>query len=183
MCTAEAAGLSMQVGGLVSSTASSYYGAKTQQSALKTEAGFSANNAKIAELAAQSELASGVREEQAKRLSTAQMKSTQRSSLADRGIDLSSDTALNILTSTDAMGEVDAQTIHANAARSAWGYRTQGMNYTNQSMMQTAGAKAISPGSAAATSLLVGGSSVASKWREATKSGAMTDSVSQWMWS
>jgi hypothetical protein len=58
--------------------------------------------------------------------------------MAARGIDLRSDTALNILTTTDVMGEIDAQTIEANAVRAAWGYRTEGVNYQIDAAMATA---------------------------------------------
>ena len=62
--------------------------------------------------------------------------------------------AVDILSSTDYANEMDAQTIQANAARSAWGYRTQGANYSDNAASLRAGAGAVSSGSAAGMSLL-----------------------------
>lgn len=85
-------------------------------------------NARLAESAAQGVLHSGARQEQAKRLETAAFKSRQRAGFAASGVDLTSESAVNVLTSTDLIGDVDANTINANAIRAAWGYRTEGTN-------------------------------------------------------
>jgi hypothetical protein len=111
---------------------------KSQKLELDLKATVSDINARLAETAAQTTLLTGQRQEQGQRLKTAQLKSTQRNRMAARGIDLRSDTALNILTTTDVMGEIDAQTIEANAVRAAWGYRTEGVNYQIDAAMATA---------------------------------------------
>ncbi|HAX23054.1 MAG TPA: hypothetical protein DCY64_22555 [Hydrogenophaga sp.] len=92
-------------------------------------------NARLAESAAQGALHSGQRQEQAKRLETAAFKAKQRVSIAANGIDLSSETAVGVLTSTDMIGEIDANTISANAIRAAWGYRTEGVNSMTAGLM------------------------------------------------
>jgi len=111
---------------------------KSQKLELDLKATISGINARLAETAAQTTLLTGQRQEQGQRLKTAQLKSTQRNQMAARGIDLRSDTALNILTTTDVMGEIDAQTIEANAVRAAWGYRTEGVNYQIDAAMAAA---------------------------------------------
>lgn len=66
------------------------------------------------------EVASGRQGQETRRLMGA-----QRAAGAASGIDLSSGSALDILVATAGIGEQDAQTIRNNAAREAWGYRTQ----------------------------------------------------------
>lgn len=75
---------------------------------------------------AQDTLRAGQTAEQASMLGTARIKSTQRAAMAANGIALDGDSATRVLTSTDYLGAVDVDTIHANAVRSAMGYRVQG---------------------------------------------------------
>jgi hypothetical protein len=150
---------------------SSYYGAKSQKEQLRFQATMSDLNAKTAELGAQAELAKGQREEQAVRLKTGQLKSRQLVAMAANGIDLSSDTAQNILNTTDVMGEIDAQTVAENAIRQAWGYRTQGVNAQNEALFARATSRGISPGMAAASSLLGDAGQVAGNWYTMKKLG------------
>lgn len=82
-------------------------------------------NARLSELAAETELNRGQREYASFTLKKGAMKSTQRANLAANGVDLGSGSALETLTSTDIMGEIDGSTIINNAVRSAWGYQTQ----------------------------------------------------------
>ncbi|THF64313.1 hypothetical protein [Pseudothauera rhizosphaerae] len=121
------------------------YQMRTQKLSLGYQATIADVNARLSELAARSSLLQGERQEQASRLSTAQMKSSQRVALAANGVDLGSATSLNILTSTDVMGEIDANTIQANAARAAWGYRSQAVDAENQAMLARAAAENIDP--------------------------------------
>lgn len=169
---AAATSLALMAAGAASNVVGSYQSAKGQQSALRFQADIADQNARIAELGAQSELQRGQREEQATRLKTAQLKSTQRVAMAANGIDLGEGSATDILTSTDVMGEVDANTIAANAVRSAWGYRTQGMNAKNEALMKRATASGISPGMAATSSLLGSAGQVAGAWYSLNKAGA-----------
>ena len=157
-------GLAMGIGGAVSSMIGAWSSASLAKSALETQSQIAAINAHISELGAQSALLSGQRQEQASMLRTAQLKSTQRASMAANGLDLGSGTPLNVLTSTDVMGKIDVNTIHANALQTAWGYRTQGLNAMTSAAANSATASAISPGLSATTSLLGSASSVAANW-------------------
>jgi hypothetical protein len=67
---------------------------------------------------------------------------------------------------------VDANTIAANAVQSAWGYRTQAVNYKNDALMSRATASGISPGLNAASTLLGEAGQVASTWYGMNKAGA-----------
>ena len=77
--------------------------------------------------------------------------------MAANGVALDSGTPNAVLTSTDVMGEIDANTIEQNALAQAWGYRTQ-------AGMDRARANAINPGMSAATTLLGSATQVASTW-------------------
>lgn len=164
--------MAIMAAGAASNTAGSFFSARNKKSSLGFEAEIAETNARISEMGAQSELARGQREEQGSRLRTAQLKSSQRVALAANGVDLGQGSAVDLLTSTDYMGEMDANTIASNAVKSAWGYRTQAMDYKNQAKMKRATAGAISPGMAAATTLLGESGRVASSWYAMGKTGA-----------
>lgn len=158
--------------GAASSAVGAYYGAKSQKVSLELQSSLSDINARMSESAAQQTLLTGQREDQKSRIATANLKGSQRAGMAANGIDLGEGSATQVLTSTDVLGEVDANTLHANAVRSAWGYRTQGVNQSNQALMSRASAGAINPGQSAMTSLLGSASSVASSWYMMNKGGA-----------
>jgi hypothetical protein len=171
MCDATTA-LGMQVAGVAQQTVGSFYTASGQKLALETQAKISETNARVAEMTAQSVLLAGQKDEQNVRLRTAALKSKQRATMAANGIDINSDTPLEVLTSTDVMGEVDANTTAANAARTAWGHRFQSVGYQNESLMSRATARGINPFMSAGNTLLTGASSVASNYYMMKKLGA-----------
>lgn len=167
----------MQGAGAASSAVGAYYGAESSKQSLNLQAGLADINARMSESAAQQTLLTGQREEQKSMIATAQLKGTQRASMAANGIDLGVGSANQILTTTDVMGEADANTIHANAVRNAWGYKTQAVNQTNQALMSRASADAINPTLAATTSLIGSAGQVAGNWYQYNKAGAF-DSAS-----
>ncbi|MCM2575061.1 virion core protein, T7 gp14 family [Achromobacter xylosoxidans] len=144
--------------------------AKAQRAGLEYQADVAANNAQIAEWQAQDAIRQGQEQEQQNRLRYAATKGTQRAALAANGVALDEGSAVDILSSTDYANEMDAQTIQANAARSAWGYRTQGANYSDNAASLRAGAGAVSSGSAAGMSLLGSAGQVAGSWYQYSKS-------------
>lgn len=154
----------MMGAGIASSTIGGFFSAQTNKANLNAQAVLDGINARMAESTAQSILYAGQREESNSKLKTAQLKGSQRAAMAANGVDLGGDSAVNVLTSTDVMGEADANTIHANAVRSAWGYRTQATNMQNDALMKRAQASSISPGTSAFNSLLTSASSVSDKW-------------------
>jgi len=157
MCSPTAA-LGLQGVGAINSTVGSFYAASGQRAALGLQAD-------LAEISAKSAMVAGERDQQRSRLNTAQVKGAQKVAMAANGVDLASDSATRVLTSTDLVGEVDAQTIAANALHAAWGYRAQ-------SAQSRAAASAINPGMSALTTLLGGAGQVAGSWYSLNKAGA-----------
>lgn len=144
--------------GAAMSTVGSYFSAKTQKDSLRFQADMLENNAQM-------ELLKGERQQQQIKMRGGRIKAAQKTGFAANGIDLSSDSAVYTMSSTDLMTEVDANTAASNAIASAWGYRTK-------SMIAESTADAISPGSAAFGSLLTNAGSVAQSWYMLKKLGA-----------
>ena len=92
----------------------------------------SRENAKAANNQARNTELSAQVDEDRRRQMTRQQLATQRSVLAANNLDMSTGTAVEILGDTAAIGEQDALTIRANAAREAWGLRSQANDYLNQ---------------------------------------------------
>ncbi|MCW5738195.1 MAG: hypothetical protein KIS73_29000, partial [Enhydrobacter sp.] len=68
----------------------------------------------------------------------------------------------DILGDTKRAGEQDALTIRHNAAREAWGYQVQGAGFGADATMRESWSPSYL---GAGTSLLMGASSIADKWR------------------
>lgn len=169
--------MALQSSSAVLSAGGAYGQAAGQKSLLSYEANMAEINAGLAERSAQTELLRGQFEEQKARLAAAQQKSSQRAQMAGAGIDLGVGSAARVQTSTDLINEIDVNTLHANAVRSAWGYRIEGVNLKNEAALKRATAAGISPGMAAATSLLGSASQVAGSWYGMAKSGALSQGV------
>jgi hypothetical protein len=117
------------------------------------------NNALMAEYAAKDAQFRGEEEAAAIQRKAASLKSSQRVSMAAKGLDLGYGTAADLQDQTDFFAQSDAATARTNAGREAWRYTSQGQDFRNQ------GAAAAYNGSmSAAGSLLAGASSVADKW-------------------
>lgn len=164
--------LSLQSAGALTSTVGSYFSSSGQKQALGAQANIDTTNARIQEDAAQGALVQGAQQEQNQRFKTASLKGSQRASIGASGVTLDSDTASRVLASTDIMGDIDANTINANAVKSAWGYRTQAANYQNDALLKNAQAKGINPLESATSTLLTGAGSVAKSYYQLKKSGA-----------
>lgn len=109
------------------------YGQNQQAKAAAAQANYQAgvdrNNKIIADRQAEDAIKRGQAEEEDQRRKVAQIKGSQRTAFAARGIDLGSDVVIDTLSDTAMFGELDALTIRSNAEREAYGYRVQGMNY------------------------------------------------------
>lgn len=172
--------LTMGAAGVGMNAVGSYYGALSQKRNARFQADMARINAKLSESDARAALARGEKAEQASRLDTAQLKSRQRVGYAASGVDLSSETAVDALTSTDVLGEADANTIKANALRQAWGHRIEATGLRGQAGMAEASAEGVSPMLAGATSLLTGASQVSSSYMYFKRSGALKQSKADW---
>jgi len=138
------------------------------------QAGVARNNQILAERAAQDALARGKIEEGQARDKTRQLIGLQRAALAGNGVLIDTGSALNITADTAGIGELDALTIRSNAEREASGYRAQGMNYEAEAAMLRASGKSSKTDSLwqAGSTALTGLGSVATKWYDASASGA-----------
>lgn len=164
--------VSSQVVGGVQSAVSSYYGAKAQARQLAFEADMAGINARMAESAAERTMAAGRREVQRSKMQTAGLKSRQRVALAANGGALDEGSAVNVLTTTDYIGEVDANTIEANAIAQAWGHKIDAVNQRSAARSGRSAASSISPGQAAMSSIIGTAGSVATSWYSMKKAGA-----------
>lgn len=155
--TAQVAGLGMQAYGAMQS-------AHAQQNAYNYQAAVDRNNAILAERQASDAEQRGVDAEMTHRRKTAELKGSQRAQLAARGLDLGAGSALNILSDTDLMTEVDALSIRDNATREAWGHRTQAQNYRSEADFKSSAAGNINPLLSGGGTLLSGVGTVADSW-------------------
>lgn len=97
---------------------------------------------------------------------TAQTIGAQRAGAGASGVDVNSGSPLRAQEDTARIGDVDVQTIRANAARSAWGFRTQAGNFGNEAVLDSARGD-----EAAFSSLIGGGSNFADKWSKYRQQG------------
>lgn len=118
------AGMMMVAGGAMNAT--------SQYQAGKAQSQIAGYNARVAEAQAVDAIERGELEESRQRSSTQQLIGSQRARLAAQGIEIDSGSALEVQEDTAALGEMDALMIRNNAAREAWGYRTQAADYRNQ---------------------------------------------------
>lgn len=167
------ASMGAQGAGAAMSAVGSYFGARSQQIALRGAADIQDINADQTELSAQQELARGNAQVAQVTRRAGQIKGAQRAALGKNGVDLGDGNAAEVLASTDLMKEEDVNTITANAVRSAWGQRVIETNQRSDARSKRAGADSISPFMAAATSLLGSASQISSNWYSMNKSGAM----------
>lgn len=141
-----------------------YKSAKGQRKQLKYDAAVADGNAQYADSLAIDALQRGQVDEGTSRQATAQLKGTQRVSLAARNVDLDEGSALNILADTDTMGNRDALLIRQNADREASGYRKDAADFRSGASNARAQRRGVRPGLSAATSLLSNAGTVASSW-------------------
>ena len=156
--------LASQIGGSIASAAGAYGQAGVQRANLGAQAAVADANARIAEINAQTELADGQQRIATATAQYGRLKSSQRAALGANGVAIDEGSAADVQQSTDALREADKAQLEINAMRSAFGQRTQATNFRTQAGMARANAAGISPGMAAATSLLGSGGLVAQRW-------------------
>lgn len=155
--------------------------ASGQRTALNYKADIADINAKMDEQQIQSVLLTAQRQESRVLLKGAQVKSSQRTSMAANGVDLGgSDTATRMLASTEFMRQSDALIIDSNAVQQAEALRMKKVNDENDARMARATADSINPNVAFTSTLLQGAGSVASNWYMMNKVGAFGDTGSKY---
>lgn len=164
MCGFAAASLAITAVGAAYSAYGQVQAGKAQQAQYNYQAAVDRNNKKITDWQAKDAIDRGKEEERRRRLQTQQTMGTQRVSFAANGIDLGSENVSDTLADTAMTGELDALTIRSNAARDAWGYKVQGMNYmASAGNNQLAGRNARQAGRTGAMSTILGGASTVSQ--------------------
>jgi len=163
MCSPTVA-LGLTAAGAVTSAMGASAQAKAQQDQLNYQSGVDANNALLAEWQARDAISRGQDSVFDSRLKAAQIGGSQRASFAARGIALDEGSPLSVLQDTQYIADLDANRIEDNAAREAWGYRTQGQGYTDSSNLKRSNAASIDPNKAFMTTLLTSGGTVANSW-------------------
>jgi len=129
------------IGSLVLGAVAGVQQAKAQSAAGRAEEAQAKENSKIANAQARNTELQGQIEEGRRRQQTRAMRAKQRTAIAANNADMSSGSAADLLGDTAAIGEQDALTIRANAARQAWGYRVDATNSLNQGAMAKAAGK------------------------------------------
>lgn len=185
MCSPLAIAASVAAG-VGAKAASARTQAKAQQTSLLYDSQVADNNAiiadnnkQVAEWQALDAVRQGDLAVQGNQMQTAQVKSSQRTALAASGTDINEGSNNDILSTTDWVAATDQQTIRDNALRTAWGYRTMGVDYANMASANRdsasnlrGGANSISPNGAVGVSLLGSATQVASTWYNMKKAGA-----------
>jgi hypothetical protein len=177
----------LSIGGAVTGAIGSYYAAQSQKAQLESQASsmrfqsdISELNAAQAEFTAQQIMRAGQQRQGQIGLRAGKIKSSQRASMAARGIDLGVGSAVETIATTDLMKEIDMLTVNADTVRSAESARQQRQNYLTASAMQdvsasnlAGSASTISPFMAAGTSILGSAGSVANAWYQDRKLAAI----------
>lgn len=165
MCTGLEIGmLALSGAGVAMQAQAAATASQSAKNAYEYQAAVSRNNQKIAEWQAQNAIAQGEEAQIEQRRKIASLKGSQRAGLAAKGLDISSGSALNILTDTDYLGELDVLNIKSNAERNAWAQRVQGNNEAANATLLSMRADAENPLLAGAGTLLTGAGTVADRW-------------------
>lgn len=157
-------GTGLQIAGTLGQTFGAYKKSSGEQTGYEFQSGVAKRNAELERIQASDALVRGATNENTVRHKTKQLKSTQIADLAARNLDISTGSALDILTSTDYMGERDALTTRDNANREAWGHGVQAANFDSNAGFLDWRADQQSPVLDAAGTLLTGAGRVASSW-------------------
>jgi len=162
---------------------SAYSAAEAQKSSSEYQAGVARNNAQTAEWQAADAVQRGNEAKAATRRKYAALEGTQRASMSARGLDITDGSANSILQDTSFFGQYDENTVRANAAREAWGYKAQASNFGNEAGFRQASADGSSPllsgAVAGATAYFGSGAGGGGGGSTAAGSGSMlTDSTS-----
>jgi predicted transglutaminase-like cysteine proteinase len=153
----------LQLGLSAASGITGFMGMQAQASAAQQTA---RNNQIMAGYAAADAQRRGEEEAQAVQRKASQLRGTQRSMMAARGLDLSVGTPTELIDQTDFFGEQDAATARMNARRESWAIRADAANQSAAARADASRLRSSSYGS-----LLGSAASVADKWMTYRPSG------------
>ena len=139
-------------------------------------------NAKIAEENAQYAEKAGEVEAQQTAMGVRARIGATKAQQGASNLDVNRGSAVDVRASEAEIGAQDQAMVRANAARTAYGYRTQKLGFEAQSALDTAAARnaRTASGFNVASSLIGGASSVSDRWYRMTQSGISPSLVSEW---
>jgi hypothetical protein len=155
MCTGAELLIGSQLAGGGMAGVGAYRTAKLNRAAYDYQAGLEDAQARDA-------LERGQDAEARHKLAVGQLAATQRTGFAARGVAADEGSALDVLTSTEFMGALDAAAIRANAEKESWSHKS------NAAMLRYR-SKAENPAQAALGSLLGSTGQVAQSWYYLTR--------------
>jgi len=136
---------------------------QAQQDQSAYQAGVARNNKIIADRNAATIKEQGTREANRYRSRVRGMIADQTINLVGGG-DVSTGSTVDLLADTAEFGEMDAQTIEANAADGAYNAKVQGNNFGNQANLYKAQSESQNPLFSGVSSLMSGAGTVAHRW-------------------
>lgn len=158
-------------------TAVSAVGAMSQAAAASENASYqaqvAANNAKIAKQNAAWTMEAGEQKAANDAMKTRAMVGQIKASEAANGVDVNTGSAVDVVSSETGLGQAQQTTIRSNAAKDAYGYDVQSMNFTAQSQLDRQEAdQAMTAGMFNVAGSLIGGaSSTNSDWMKYKAAG------------
>lgn len=117
--------------GLVIGAVAGVQEAKVQKQAGEANAQIAENNARLAEASAQDAAIVGARESQQAAWRTRALVGAQRASIAANGLDADVGSAYDLQVEGALLGGAEQSIIGMNAARQAWGFGAEALNYRN----------------------------------------------------
>lgn len=121
----------VMVVGLVIGAVAGVQEAKVQKQAGEANAQIAENNARLAEASAQDAAIVGARESQQAAWRTRALVGAQRASIAANGLDADVGSAYDLQEEGALLGGAEQSIISMNAARAAWGFGAEALNYRN----------------------------------------------------
>lgn len=157
-------GIGLAAASTAADSYAAYQQAKSEQLAADWNASIMEDNANIKELQAQQALKMGEHEQAIAKRDGALLIEQQRAGFAAAGVKIDTGSALDVVAEQAGRNKYDQDMIDYNSKLSAWGYNVEAANLRQQAAMTRATGK--SPGVAAATSLLSGGTSLYNQYRQ-----------------
>ena len=135
------AGVASGVAGGIVGGVSSYQQGKAQQAQYNYQAKVNEENAKIAQENANVQRQQGIEEARLQRIKAASTIGAQKTAMAANGVDITQGTAVDVISDTAAMGELDALQTQYNYEMKARGYEAQAGNFQNQANLDVISGK------------------------------------------
>jgi hypothetical protein len=171
--TAASVGTTASIGSAITGAVSSLLGGIGQSQMSKYQAGVAEVNRQIASQNADYARKVGETQAQMSGMKTRAQVGETLARQGGMGFDVNRGSAANVRSSEEALGRFDQSVIRANAAKTAYGYQVEAMQYGTQAQMYRAAEtpELVAGGMGAFSSLLGGAGSVASKWIQANQYG------------